>query len=428
MAQHQGFKRYFKNTLWMMIEQVLRIIAGLLVGIWVARYLGPEQFGLFSYILAFTSIFSGMARLGLDGIMVRELVNQRDQRDIYLGTAFWLELIGAFIVIAIIIIIVPFTSNDATTNFFIFIITAGLVFQSFEVVEYYFQSQVLAKVVSICKVIQLTLSSLIKVYLVMTNAELFLFVLVTLFDSLTLATCYFIAYSFHEKPSFFKCFDITIVKKLIKDSWPLTLSSIVVMIYMRINQIMIKDMLGEYEVGIYSAAVRLSEAWYFIPVMITSSIFPAILNAKKSNEELYNQYLQRLYTFMVWLAIGIAIPMTFLSDWLIAFLYGEAYKDAGPIFMILIWVGVFVNLGVASSKWVITENLVKNALFRTSSGAIVSILLNYFLIENAGVYGAAYATFVSYFYVNFFSLCLFRKTRVCFFQQCKAFNIFSIRI
>lgn len=285
LKNHAGFMRYFKNTSWMMAEQFLRIITGLLVGIWVARYLGPEQFGLFSYVLAFATIFGGIAKLGLDGILVRELVNYPEKRDVYLGTAFWLKVIGAFIVMGLMAAIVPFTSNDATTNLFIFIIATGLLFQSFEVVEFYFQSQVLAKIVSICKVIQLALSSIIKIYLVLTEAELIWFVLVTAFDALSLAISFFIAYQLRKNPFFYKSFDFNVAKQLLKNSWLLIFSAIVVMIYMRIDQIMIKEMLGEHEVGIYSAAVRLSEAFYFIPMLIYCITFSCHFKRQKSKRK-----------------------------------------------------------------------------------------------------------------------------------------------
>jgi len=198
-------------------EQFLRIIAGFFVGVWVARYLGPERFGLFSYVLAFTAIFSGIAKLGLDGIMVRELVNYPEKRDTYLGTAFWLKVIGAILVMGLMAVIVPFTSNDSQTNLFIYIIAAGLIFQSFEVVEFYFQSQVMANIVSICKVVQLALSSAIKIYLVLTEAELIYFVLVTIFDSFSLAVSYVIAYRLRkDHPPFYKYFDFSIAKQLQK--------------------------------------------------------------------------------------------------------------------------------------------------------------------------------------------------------------------
>lgn len=421
LKNHLGFRKYFFNTSWLFAEQVLRILSGLFVGVWVARYLGPEQYGIFSYVLAFTAIFAGIAKLGLSGIMVRELVNHPENRDIYLGTAFWLKILGAFIVMCLMAVIVPLTSNNGTTNLFIFIIAAGLVFQSFEVVDFYFQSQVLAKIVSLCKVIQLVLSSSIRIYLVLVEAELIWFVIVTAFDAFSLAVSYFIAYKIRKNPSFYKYFDFSIAKQMLKDSWPLIFSSIVVMIYMRIDQIMIKEMLGEYEVGIYSAAVRLSEAFYFIPMLITASLFPAILNAKNRSEELYKQRFQRLYNFMVWSAIAIALPMTFLSDRLILLLFGQVYQEAGQVLMIHIWASIFVFLGVASGKWFISENRQMLSFSRALSGMVVNIFLNFFLIPKYGLRGAAFATLTSQFMAAYLFDLFNRNTRMMFFMKTKSF-------
>jgi len=400
LLMHHGFRRYAVNTSWMMAEQLLRIVAGLFVGIWVARYLGPEQFGLFSYIVAFTAIFGGIAKLGLDSVMVRELVNQPGMRNKYLGTAFWLKFGGALLVIALIAAIVPFTSNDAITNLYIFIIAAGLVFQSFEVVEFYFQSQVLAKIISICKIAQLALSSIIKVYLVLTQAELIWFVVTTAFDAMSLAISYFIAYRLLKNASFYKFFDPQVARGLLRDSWPLIFSSLVVMVYMRIDQVMIKEMLGGYEVGIYSAAVRLSEVFYFIPVFVTASVFPAIINAKMRSEDQYIERLQSLYAFLAWIAIAIALLTTFLSDWLIFLLYGELYQSAAKVLVIHVWGAVFVSIGVAFTKHLVTENLTKISLYRAALGAVLNVILNLFLIPSCGIHGAALAMLFSQIIAN----------------------------
>ncbi|MGO3406059.1 flippase [Marinomonas sp.] len=426
LRNHQGFLKYLKNTSWMMGEQFLRIIAGLFVGIWVARYLGPEQFGIFSYALAFTAIFGGIAKLGLDGIMVRELINHPEKKDVYLGTAFWLKMIGAFIVMGLMAAIVPFTSNDATTNLFIFIIAAGLVFQSFEVVEFYFQSQVLAKIVSICKVIQLALSSVIKIYLVLNEAELIWFVLVIAFDAMSLAVSYFMAYQLRKNPAFYKNFDLNIAKQLLKDSWPLIFSAIVVMVYMRIDQIMIKEMLGEYEVGIYSAAVKLSEAWYFLPTLITTSLFPAILNAKKISEALYYDRLQNLYTLMVLIALAVAIPTTFLADWVIALLYGAAYQGAGSVLIIHIWAGLIIGLGVARGKWILVENLQVFAFVFLTAAFVTNVIANYLWIPKYGIEGAAYATVLAQATGTLVFPLFINKTRKSFFMMFKALLLIDL--
>ncbi len=400
ILNHTGFRRYFVNTSWMMGEQLIRMIAGLFVGIWVARYLGPEQFGLFSYILAFTALFGGIAKLGLDGIIVHEIVNKPHLRDVCLGTAFWLKVAGSVVVIAIIAVATTFTSSDATTNFYIFIIAAGLLFQSFEVIEFYFQSQVLAKYVSFCKVIQLAISSLLKIYLVLTECQLIWFVILSLFDTVTLAISLFIAYRNQKNTNFYKYFDLRKAKSLLKDSWPLILSSIVIMFHMRIDQVMIKEILGEYEVGIYSAAVRLSEVWYFLPVMIPSSLFPSIINAKKQSEALYYERLQRLYTFMVWIAIGIALPMTFFSDKLVNLLYGVAYSEAGGVLKVHTWAGVFVFLSSVFGRYLIIENLTKINFYRVFYGVSINVFLNLIFIPKFGVVGSAYATLFSLFIIN----------------------------
>lgn len=422
---HQGFRRYFINTSWMFADQILRLIAGLLVGIWVARYLGPEQFGVFSYAFAFVAIFGTIAKLGLDGIVVRDLVHEPNKRDIYLGTAFWLKLVGAFITIGVVAFATLYTSNDHTTNLYIFIIASGIVFQSFEVIDFYFQSKVLSKFVSLCRMTQLLLSSLMKIYFVLTGAGLFWFVVVSLVDQATLAMSLCIAYQYQKLGSFYRHFDLMTAKNLLKDSWPLIFSSLVIMIYMRIDQIMIKEMLGAKEVGIYSAAVRLGEVWYFIPMVITSSLFPAIVSAKKVSKELYYTRLQMLYTFMAWMAIGIALFMSFSSDWLVPFMYGEAYREAARVLVIHIWAGVFVFLGVVSGKWFLSENLQNLSTINTVIGAVANILLNLILIPKYGVSGAAISTVLSYSIAAYFMNLAFKKTRHNFFRMSK--SIFTYR-
>jgi len=187
---------------------------------------------------------------------------------------------------------------------------------------------------------------------------------------------------------------------LLRDSWPLILSGMVISIYMKIDQVMIKEMLGAQQVGHYAAAVKLSEAWYFIPMAITSHVFPAIINAKKQSEELYYQRLQKLYNLMVWLAVAIALPTTFLAPWVIRVLYGEAFLPAAGVLSIHIWASVFVFLGVASGKWFLCENYIKKNFYRTLFGMVINAVLNLILIPLYGIYGAAVATLLGQMAAN----------------------------
>lgn len=417
---HQGFRRHFANISWMFVERILRLIAGLFVGIWVARYLGPSQFGLFSYAVAFAAIFSNIAKLGLDAIVVRDLVSEPNQRDIYLGTAFWLKLIGAIAMLFVIGVAMQFTLSDITTKLYVFIIASGAIFQAFEVVDFYFQSQVLSKFVSVCKMTQLLISSLLKLYLIFVGADLFWFVLISFVDQVTLAISLYFAYKHQKIGGFFRRFDWGIAKKMLKDSWPLAISGLVIMIYMRIDQVMIKEMLGEREVGLYSAAVGLSEIWYFIPMLIASSLFPSIVNAKKVSEEQYLSRLQQLFTFLVWISIAVAALMTLLSQWLVVTLYGMAYQEASQALIIHTWGGVFVALGIASGSWFISENLQHYSFYRSATGAILNVILNYTLIPKYGISGAAIATVISQSMAALFFDLSTLKTRIIFIMKLKA--------
>jgi len=393
-----GFRRYFANTSWLFAEKVLRMVVGLFVGVWVARYLGPEKFGLLSYAQSFVALFSAFATLGLDGIVVRELVKNPEREGELLGTSFGLKLIGALAVFIMLAIAIPFTSNDRYTNILVFIIASATIFQAFNVVDMYFQAKVMGKFITFANTLSLLLSSIAKVVFILVQAPLIAFAWMVVFESFVLAIGYVYFYvnnhSLSDKKHF--TFKLHTAKSLLKDSWPLILSGLVIMIYMRIDQVMIKEMLNAEAVGQYSAAVRISEAWYFVPVVISSSLFPAIINAKKQSEELYYARLQRLYDLMVWIAISIALPMTFLSDYVVNLLYGEQYNQAGSVLMIHIWAGVFVGLGVAQGRFWITNNLQKQQFLITLSCSVINVILNFILIKPFGVYGAALATLISY--------------------------------
>lgn len=403
--------KYFKNTSWLFFEKILRMVVGLFVGIWVARYLGPEQFGLFSYAQSFVGLFTAIATLGLDGIVIRELVKDESRRDELIGTAFWLKVIGAFLMLIILAISVKFTSNDIYTNSLMFIIASATIFQSFNVVDMYFQSKVMSKYVVYANIISLFLSSIVKVVLILNEAPLIAFAWVILFDSFVLA-CGFIYFYFKNNSIFsiqHLVFNKSTALTLLKDSWPLILSGIVISIYMKVDQVMIQNMLDSESVGQYAAAVRLSEAWYFIPMVIASSLFPAIVNAKEQSEELYYKRLQKLFNLMVWMAIVISISMTFFSDWVVNLLYGEQYNQAGSVLIIHIWGGISVAFGIVWSKWIIIENKQKMIIIFHLISMILNIILNLYLIPKIGIIGAGIATALSSLISQFVGLLVYKR-------------------
>lgn len=437
LANHHGFMKYFKNISWLMGEKILRMCVGLFVGIWVARYLGPEQFGLLSYAQSFVFLFTAIATLGLDGIVVRELVNHPEKRDTLLGTAFGLKLIGAIMILPLLAIGVQLTSNDSYTNILVFIIASATIFQSFNVIDFYYQATVRSKYVALANAIALALSSVIKIGLILNEASLLAFAAMVVFDSmvLSLGLIYFYLNQSQFQDEFNAGQDVenrlaerilkfkftgTMAVELLKASWPLILSGLVVSIYMKIDQIMIKEMMDVEAVGQYAAAVRISEAWYFIPMVIASSLFPAIINAKKISKVLYYARIQNLYSTIVWITVVIAVPISLSSDWIISFLYGPEYSQAASVLTIYALGGIFVSLGVVSGKWYLVENLQVLAFWRTFHGLLINVLLNFLLIPKFGLIGAAFSTLVGQAVAAFIFDVFHKKTRFQFRLKLKA--------
>ena len=401
LKHHSGFRKYFANTSWLLGERALRIAVSLFVGIYVARYLGPERFGLLSYALSFVGIFVALATLGLDEVVVRELIKTPEQREKILGTSFLLKLVGTLLMWAAILVAIPLTENDLQTNILIIIIAFGTVFQAFNVIDLNFQAKVKSKYVVHAQFVQLIISSIVKIILVVNEAPLIWFASVYSLDVIVLAMGLVFAYLYNGDNIFSWKWSFETSKYLLHDSWPLILAGVVISVYMKIDQVMIKEMLGAKEVGLYAAAVKLSEAWYFIPMAIASSLFPAIINAKVYQKEVYYQRLQKLYDLMVWIAIAIALPTTFLSTLVVEFLYGKEYLGSSSVLIIHIWTAVFVFLGVASSKYLLAENFIKKTFYRTFIGALLNIIMNYYLIGIIGIQGAAISTLVSHFFAAY---------------------------
>ena len=376
----------------------------------LARYLGPEQYGILSYSLAYVLLFSALAKLGLDTIVVKALVKHETERDNILGTSFILKLVGAILSI-LILLGISNTVHQIQEKELIFIFSFSIFFLAFSVIDFYFQSKVLSRFSVYASIFSLVISILIKITLIFYRASLSTFVYALLLEVIILSIAYLFFYFRNGFSLSNWRFNKAWAFSLLKDSFPLLLGSIFIVVYMKIDQIMIKSMLDAAEVGKYSVAVTLSEGWYFLPMIIVSSIFPAIINAKESNRDLYYDRLKNLYRLMFYLALIIVLPITFLSDWIIAIFYGIDYLDAAQILKIHIWSGIFVFLGVASTRWLIVENLQIFSTINTGLGALLNIILNYTLIPKYGILGAAWATLISYFFSGFFVYIFFRKIR-----------------
>ncbi|MFW2441104.1 MAG: flippase [Arenicellales bacterium] len=421
--QHsQDLRDIFTNTGWLFADKIVRMGIGVFVGIWVARYLGPEMFGLLNYAMAFVALFGVVASLGFSGLVVRELVSQPENTNTILGSAFLLQFLsGILAYILVVVTVILLQPENDLLRLIVMVLGLTLVFKASEIIKYWFESQVMSKYTIWVETGAFLLMSAVQVLLILYQAPIMGFVWVTVASSLSVFIGLFAVYFWRAGGSCTWKFNFQRSKALLRDSWPLLFTGMAIIVYMRIDQIMLGQMLGNSAVGVYSAAVRISEVWYFIPMAIATSVFPSVIKQKVESESKYIASFQKLFNMMVTLGIAVAILVSFFSDWIVTFLFGSEYADAGPVLVVLIWSGVFVSLGIVSSMWLVNENLQKLFLYRSMAGVVVNIILNLSLIPLIGVTGAAIGTLMSHFVAAYMFDLFNKKTRAIFKMKSRAF-------
>lgn len=416
-----NLQKILGNTFWLFSDRVLQLALGLVVGVWVARYLGPGDFGLYNYVLAMVSLFSPLAKLGLDNIIVRDIAKDIEQTNVTLGTGLFLKSCGG-LVAAILVFLTVFLLKPESTDLHLFVgifaIASG--FRAFDVIEYWFQSQVRSKYIVWARNGVYITINVLKIVMIQRQASLFAFVVILALEQIFTSIGMIVVYQLQGYKIWQWQVQWQRVKSLLKDSWPLILSGIVIIIYMRIDQVMLEWMSGLATVGVYSAAVKISEMWYFVPIAIVNSVFPTVVQSKDLGEEIYRRRIQKVFNLMALVGYGVAIPMSFLSPWAVNFLYGPTFKEAATILTIHIWAGVFVSLGVARETWLTTEGLMRFSAATTAVGAIANVVLNALLIPRYGGSGAAIATVIAQIFAAYLAGLLYRETRSIFWSQTRA--------
>lgn len=420
--------KYGSNLLWTFLEKLLGICNSLIVVLILARYLGPNKFGILTYSQSYVALFSFLISLGLDSITVKEIVKRPLISDVIVSTSFVLKII-MFLLVFVVINTISYFSNDLIEiKLIIFVISIGLIHQPFNVVVNYFQAIVNIRYVSLLMMISKTLLIIIKVLMIYLKIALIYFVILDSIILILLSLSYLFYYRSYRNSSFRNLFKFSkkIALTMLRFSWPLMLSSGAIVMYMRLDQIMIKELLSLNELGNYAVSVKISESWYFIPMIITSVFFPSVIKAKAISEKLYFLRIKQLFFTTMWIAIFFAIFFTFFSEGLIGLLIGNEYDVNNHVLSILGFSGIYVSMGYVNGKWVIIEGYTKMELTRNLLGGGINALLNFILIPIYGINGAAFSTLIAIFIASNLVFVFHIKTRKMFWIQNSAILNFKL--
>lgn len=393
----------------MTFQQIISLLISFIIGPISARFLQPENYGLLSYGNTIVVLLSALALLGINSVLVRELIANPMKTKELLGTAFALRLTASIVCFFISIICVVILQPDNKLLWIIVAIQATvLLFQVYDVFVAWFQTQLKMKYVSIALIIVKLVTALWQIVILSFHTSVVFFAMTSSIGSFI--GCILIYYFFRKSNTHFK-WTFSQAKYLLGKSYHFIVSNLAVVIYMQIDKIMIAEMLNYSSAGVYEVATNLATIWQFIPIAIIDSARTVVLEKKSENNDEYYKYLKMSMNLITILCVLICLVFVFGGSYIVYLLYGEEYVDAAPSLKILVWATMISMLGCVRSIWILGDELGKYDKYFTVSAAILNVILNYILIYKMGIIGAAVSTLISYFYEVFIAPLLFKETR-----------------
>ena len=414
-------RKLIGNSAWQVGDKVVRMGGGVLVSVYIARYLGPDDFGLFSFSLALTALFTSFAAFGLPSVVVRDLVMRPQERPALLASALLLRLLGGALAVLLTFgAMVALRPGDWRSALIVLVMALSNLAQAWDVIDYDYQSRMEALPVVIARNVSFVVSAAVRVGLVLAGVSLVWFAWALVLEA-AIGAVLLLRRSRLDGTS------ITIgaatraeLRRLTSSGWPLIIAGLSVSVYMRVDQIMLGKMLGDAGVGLFSAAVRISEAFYFFPMTVALSVAPALTATYTRSIEEYERRFLQITRLLLWLALAVACVFAVFSRQIIQTLYGPRYLDAAAVLAIHAWAGALVSLGVCNNLWLTNAGYFKFSMYQTLAGAAVNVTMNLILIPRLGIVGAALATCAGQFASVMLTNAVLPETRRLFRLQLAA--------
>jgi PST family polysaccharide transporter len=419
--RHAYIRKIIANSSWLVAYQIIRLSLSMLVGVWVARYLGPEALGTLQYSITFVLLFSPLIIFGMRPLLMRRYVLRKEQADELSGSAVMITSSTFLVVLFLFILPVNYYLHYGELKFELILIVSVLLFFDFsKVLECWFDSQVASKFIVLARLASLVVSSVIRIGLILSAASLVMFAWVVTIEAVLFSLILLVIYARRVASPFNWRIKTATIGELIAFSWPLVLSSVSTTVYLKIDKIMLSQLDSDSATGLYSAATMLSESYYFIGNALINSVTAGLISLHKKNTPAYYQRFSQILTLFVMAVVLVAVPVSLFSQQIVVLIFGREYLGAAPVLAIHVWAGLFVFFVLIEKNWFVNEGWTRMILYRTTAGAVINILLNLLLIPTYGVTGAAVATVISYSFICFFGNLFNRRTFFMFRLECQA--------
>jgi len=402
--------RFINNTVWQVAGKVFQMLVGLFVYAWIARYLGPDELGSLSYTLSYITFFTSIANLGINNVIIKELVDNRNNEGLVLGSSLVLRLLSSTLSWITVVILAYFITQGNETLIIITLLQGlSLIFQQFELIRYWYNSHLNSKVATLVITAAYLLLTIYRIIILLLKGDIYLFAFATAFEQISLALLLYLSYRKYsdQKLKFSKQVAIDILRK----SHHFIYAGLIMTMFNQMDKIMLGLLKTTKEVGYYTIALGINSMWSFVITAIISSAEPIIMTSFNENKEKYEKLIKRLYASIFYFSILAGIAITILSKYIIIILYGSKYLPSVDILKLTSWIVVFTQLNIARGIWIVCEKKEKYLTYMLVIGAFMNVILNYFLIKEFGAMGAAIATILTQFVVAIIIPLFFKETR-----------------
>lgn len=404
-------KQFLTNTKWIILGKIFQMSISLIIGMITARYLGPSNFGIINYTSSFIAFFTSICTLGLNGIIVKEIMDNPDIEGTILGTSIGMRILSSILSsISILFIINIINSGDEQFLIVGSLQVISLLFQSFDMINYWYQAKLMSKYSAIIQSVGYLAVTIYRIILLIQGKSVEWFAFCTSLDMIVNSILLLVSYYKNGGQKLTFSFDKA--KYMLNNSYHFILSGLMVSVYGQMDKIMIGQMISTKEVGFYSTATAISGMWTFILLAIIDSSRPIIIDAKNQNDSLYETRIKQLYSVIIWLSLIVSILITIFARPIVTILYGEDFIGTIRPLQIVTWSTLFSYLGVARGIWIVCESKQKYIKYLTFSGAISNLILNLILIPTLGISGAALATLITQIITNFIMPLLISDIRI----------------
>lgn len=424
----KSIKSFSFNIFWGLAGKLVNGLKLLIFGIIIARYAGPELYGLFNYVISFVTLFTIIAEFRIQNIILRELSIKNHDENKILGTSLGTCLIFAVIGFAFVCMSLMIFKEEKDVMLLILLYSSSFFFQSFRFLRAYFISRKLNYIIAKVESLVTVFLALLIVLGIYYNFEISYFIFLKAFDFLLISLFFVISYLIKIGNVTAWRFNITLFFYFVKQSFPLVLSGVSVIVFQKIDQIMIRNMINEESLGQYAAAATIINLITFAPIVLSETATPYLVNILSNKNENYLQFKQKFSDYITWGSIFMSILLIIFSQKIILLAFGSEFQEAITLMSLFSWKGLFVALGVVSGQIMIIENIHHISYIKSIIGAAINIILNIILITKVGIIGAVYASIVAFFVSSYLTHYFIPVYRSIFFLQtrsifCGLFNI-----